>query len=142
MRKMRIALGSNDGRNIVPSHMGMAADFYLYDLYEDGRSVFVEKRRNTSPTEEGKHGLAKKLKAATEIFKDADVVIGRRMSPNFRNMAEKTRFQPVVVECDGISEIMEAVARAFDEVYAVVEQRKQGDRPQEIPRLKGVKNGA
>jgi len=135
MKKIRIALGSNDGENISPSHMGMAEDFYVYDLFEDGNSTFIEKRRNTSPNEKGKHGLPKKMKAIMEIFKDADTIIGRRISPNFINIAANTKFQPVVVETNKISEIMKEVTKSFDEIYNLVEQRKTGNRPKEIPKL-------
>ena len=135
MKKIRIALGSNDEKRIVPGHMGMAEYFYIYDLFEDGKSNFVEKRENTSPNEEGKHGIAEKMKACTEIFKDADVIIGRRISPNFIKMAAKTKFQPVVIEIDEISEIMKEVVKYFDEIYNLVEQRGKGNRPKEIPKL-------
>jgi len=135
MKKIRIALGSNDGENIFLGHMGMAEDFYVYDLFENGNSNFVEKRKNTSPEEKGKHGLIKKMKAVMEILKDVDVIIGRRMSPNFRNISAGTKFQPVVVEIDKVSEIMREMTKSFDEIYSLVEQRKRGERPKEIPKL-------
>ena len=135
MRKIRIALGSNDGEKIAPSHMGMAADFYIYDLSEDGCSSFVGKRENTSPKVEGKHGLPEKMKAVMEIFKDADVIVGRRKSPNFRNIGASTKFQPVVVEADKISAIIAKLANRFDEIYRLVEQRRKGHRSGQIPLL-------
>jgi len=131
MEKMRIAIGSNDGKKIVSSHMGMAEYFYIYDLFKDGKLNFVEKRKNTSPDEEGKHGIAEKMKACIEIFKDADVIIGRRMSPNFAN----TKFQPVIIEIDEISDITRKIAGSFDEFNSLVEQRKKGDKPKKIPKL-------
>lgn len=135
MKKIRIALGSNDGKKIVPSHMGMAEYFYIYDLFEDGKSNFVEKRKNTSPNEEGKHGIAEKMKACMGIFKDADVIIGRKISPNFIKIAANTKFQPVVIEIDEISEIMKEVAKNFGKIYDLIEQRKTGNIPKEIPKF-------
>ncbi len=135
MKQMRIALGSNDGENIVPTHMGEAEYFYIYDLFEDGKLDFIEKRENTSPQEEGKHGLAKKRKAAMEIFEGADVIIGRKMSPNFVKIAADTKFQPVIVKIDKISEIFEEITKHFDEIYRLVEQREKGDRAQKIPKF-------
>ena len=134
-KKIRVALGSNDGKSVAPTHMGMAEYFYIYDLLEGGKSSFVEKRKNTSPKEEGKHGLSRKMKAVMEIFKDADVIIGRRISPNFINMAVKTKFQPVVIKIDGISEVMKEVVKHFGKIYDLVEQRKTGNRSKEIPKL-------
>jgi len=135
MEKMRIAIGSNDGKKIVSSHMGMAEYFYIYDLSKDGKLDFVEKRKNTSPDEEGKHGIAEKMKACMEIFKDADVIIGRKMSPNFMKIAANTKFQPVIIEIDEISDIMRKIVDSFDKLSGLVEQRKNGDRPNEIPKL-------
>jgi len=116
--------------------MGAARDFYIFDLFEDGSSVLVEKRENTSPEEdesESKHGDVKKLKAAMWIFKDCDVVLGRRGSPNFVRMRDNTEFQPVVTKVDSLSGSVLELARSFDEIYGLVERRKQGERPQAIP---------
>jgi len=135
MKKIRIALGSNDGESICLSHMGMAKDFYVYDLFADGNFSFVEKRENTSPEVEEEHGFVAKMKAAMEIFNDADVIIGRRISPNFVKMAATTRFQPVVIKIDRISEIMQELVRCFGEIDGLVEQRARGNRPKEIPKL-------
>ena len=135
MKKVRIALGSNDGENIVPSHMGIARDFYIYDLFENGNLNFIEKRKNTSPETEDKHGLPEKMKVCMKIFKDADIIIGRKMSPNFVKIAANTKFQPVVMEIDRISEIMKEVVKSFGEIYDLVVQRKMGNRHKEIPKF-------
>jgi len=136
VRKIRAALGSDDGENIIPDHMGTAKDFYIFDLFEDGSSVLVEKRENTSPEEdesESKHGDVKKLKAAMWIFEDCDVVLGRRGSPNFVRMRDNTEFQPVVTKVDSLSGSVLELAKSFDKIYDLVERRKQGERPQAIP---------
>ncbi len=133
---MRIAIGSNDGENIFPGHMGMAENFYVYDLFDNWNLNFVANRKNTSQELEGKHGLPEKMKAVMEIFRDADVIIGRRMSPNFVKIGANTKFQPIVVKLDRISDVIEKVAKSFDRIYDLVKRRKAGDRPKEIPELK------
>jgi hypothetical protein len=136
VRKIRVALGSNDGKKIIPDHMGAARDFYIFDLFEDGSSVLVEKRENTSPEEdesESKHGDVRKLKSAMGIFEDCEVVLGRRGSPNFVRMRDTTEFQPVVTRVDSLSGSVLELARSFDEIYGLVERRKRGERPQAIP---------
>ncbi|MCD6155935.1 MAG: hypothetical protein J7J32_02675 [Candidatus Atribacteria bacterium] len=85
MKKIRIALGSNDGKRIVPSHMGM------------------------------------EMKACMEIFKDADVIIGRKISPNLVKIATNTKFQPAAIETDEISEIMKEAAKNFGKIYDLIE---------------------
>lgn len=136
MRKIRVVLGSNDGENIIPDHMGTARAFYIFDLFEDGRSVLVEKRKNTSPEEdenESKHGDVRKLEAAMGIFEDCDVVLGRRGSPNFVKMRDNTEFQPVVTRVDTLSDSMHELAESFEEIHDLVKRRKRGERPQAIP---------
>jgi hypothetical protein len=136
MRKIRVALGSNDGETIIPDHMGTAKDFYVFDLFEDGRSVLVEKRKNTSPAEdenESTHGDARKLKSAMGIFEDCEVVLGRRGSPNFVRMRDNTEFQPVVTRVGALSGSMHELAESFEEIHGLVERRKRGERPQAIP---------
>lgn len=135
MKKIRIAFGSNDGEKIFLGHMGMAGYFYVYDLFEDGNLHFIERRKNTSPETEDKHGLPEKMKVCMKIFKDADIIIGRKMSPNFVKIASNTKFQPVVMEIDRISEIMKEVVKSFGEIYDLVVQRKMGNRPKEIPKF-------
>jgi hypothetical protein len=136
MRKIRVVLGSNDGENIIPDHMGTAREFYIFDLFEDGGSVLVEKRKNTSPEEdenESKHGDVRKLEAAMGIFEDCDVVLGRRGSPNFVRMRDNAEFQPVVTRVDALSDSMHELAKSFEEIYSLVERRKRGERPRTIP---------
>ncbi|OPX17978.1 hypothetical protein BXT86_03615 [candidate division WOR-3 bacterium 4484_100] len=135
--KIRVALGSNDGVFIFPHHMGKADDFYIYDVSEDGNLALVEKRKNTSPDVEGEHGRIEKMKAVMEILKDVDVLIGRRMSPNFIRMAAQTGFQPVVVKIDRITDIMDGLKRQFSKVSNLIEQRQKGERPKEIPIING-----
>jgi len=116
--------------------MGTARDFYIFDLFEDGSSVLVEKRENTSPEEdesESTHGDVKKLKVAMWIFNDCDVVLDRRGSPNFVRMRDTTEFQPVVTRVDSFADSVIELARSFDEIYGLVERRKRGERPQAIP---------
>ncbi|MCD6285214.1 MAG: hypothetical protein J7M39_04785 [Anaerolineae bacterium] len=135
MKSMRVAIGSDDGEVIIPDHMGEAKDFYIFDFSEDGRSVLVEKRPNTSPeeTDESGHGSVRKLKSASAIFGDCDVVLGRRGSPNFIRMRDNTKFQPVVTRIDSISGTMQELGRSFSDTYALVERRRHGERPKEIP---------
>jgi len=136
VREIRVALGSNDGEKIMPDHMGTARDFYIFDLFEDGSSILVEKRENTSPEEnenESKHSDVRKLKAAMGIFENCDVVLGRRGSPNFVRMRDNTEFQPVVTRVDSLSGSVLELAKSFDKIHGLVERRKRGERPQAIP---------
>ena len=52
--------------------MGTAREFCIFDLFEDGRSVLVDKRKNTSPEEdenESKQGRIKRRQHLIETFR-------------------------------------------------------------------------
>jgi len=132
MRTIRIGLGSNDGRTIVKDHMGQAKDFYVFDLSEKGDYRQVDKRSNTSPEEE-KHGLDEKRVSVMDILKDCQVFVGGRMSPNFVKVRDRTKFQPMVSKIYDIDAFMKAVAKDFDRIYDLVDERRRGKRPKEIP---------
>lgn len=138
MRKIRIALGSNDGEKISSGHMGEAKDFYIYDLFENGKVRFLEKQKNTSPQEAGKHGLKEKRIAVMKLLADTEVFVGNKMSPNFVKIACNTKCQPVVVKIDSIPDIMNALAKSFNKIFDLVEQRKQGNFSREIPKINPI----
>jgi len=138
LRKIRVTVGSNDGENILSGHMGESKDFYVYDIFENGELQFLEKRENTSPKETGKHGFSEKRKAVMQLLSDAEVFVGKKMSPNFVKIACNTKCQPVVIKMDKITEIMKAITKSFDTIYKLVEQRKQGNLTREIPKINSV----
>ena len=135
MRKLRIGLASNDGKTILDDHMGQAKDFYVFDVLEDGTYQLVEKKKNTSPEEEGKHGLDKKRSSVMDILNDCSVFVGGRMSPNFVKVRDNTKVQPVISKILEIPAFMEAFTKNFEHIYQLVEQRQNGERPKEIPTL-------
>ena len=133
MKQFRVALGSNDGVTIADTHMGDTARFHVYDLFEDARSEPVDTRDN--PALDGGHGKPEKMKAIVAMLKDVDVVVARKLSPNFRRIAEGTRHQPVVVDADRIDETLERLHAAFDMICGLAERRGEGERFDTIPEL-------
>jgi len=135
MGKLRIGLASNDGKAILDDHMGQAKDFYVFDVSEDGTYQLVEKKKNTSPEEEGKHGLDKKRTSVMDILHDCCIFVGGRMSPNFVKVRDNTGVQPVVSKILEIPAFMQVFAKNFEHIYQLVELRRRGERPKEIPIL-------
>ena len=131
MKKLRLALGSDDGDIIIDGHMGEAKYFYIYEIDETGKYSLIDKRANNSPKEDH-HGHEKKLKGASAIFNDCSVVVARHKSPNFIRMSEKTRFQPVVIRRERIADVLDAFKDIFDTVYQYVERRNKGERFKKI----------
>ena len=133
MKRVRVALGSNDGATIVDTHLGDTARFHIYDLFEDSKSEPVDTRENPA-LDEG-HGKVEKMKAIVAMLEDVDVVVARKLSPNFRRIAEGTRHQPVVVGADRIDDALERLHAAFSTICELTERRKKGERFDTIPEL-------
>ncbi len=125
MRKIRLCIGSNDGENIVKSHMGDAEFFYIYDLFENSQNEFIEKRNNIARDME--HAKANKMAEIIKLVKDADLFVGQKKSPNFINIASRTKYQPVVIKEDKISDILIVLHRSFEKVHSFVTRRKNGE---------------
>ncbi len=135
MRKLRIGLASNDGKAISDDHMGQARDFYVFDVSEDGTYQLVEKKKNTSPEEKGKHGLDRKRTSVMDILHDCCIFVGGRMSPNFVKVRDNTGVQPVISKVLEIPAFMQVFAKNFEHISQLVEQKQKGERPKEIPIL-------
>ncbi len=133
MRKFRVCIGSNDDENMADTHMGDTRRFHIYDLFENSESVFVDKRGNVA--REMDHAKADKMKAIIESVGDADVLVARKMSPNFSRIASGTRHQPVVVAALKIQDVLLALGRAFDEIHGYVERRRNGECFDTVPEL-------
>ena len=133
MKKIRLCIGSNDGDIIAKTHMGDTECFYIYDLEENSESRFMEKRINTAKDME--HSNTDKMKKIIKLVKDADVFIAQQKSPNFINIANKTKYQPIVVKADKISDVLIILNKSFQEIYSYITRRKNGEIFNIIPEL-------
>jgi len=131
MEKIRLCIGSDDERTIADSHMGDTQRFHLYDIFADGKYLFVGTRENS--VKEMDHAQGDKMQRIIELLKEVDVFVARRKSPNFMKIAEKTRYQPVVVTQEEIGEIVAALGNRFAELDAFVTRRDNGERSSDIP---------
>ena len=133
MRNFRICIGSNDGDTIARTHMGDTDFFYLYDFVEGGECSFVERRKNVA--QDMDHAQSDKMKAIISMVDDAEIFIAQQKSPNFIKIAKQTRFQPVVVKVETIPDILILLQDEFENIYAYVERRKNGETFETIPEL-------
>ena len=138
MRKIRLCIGSNDGENIARTHMGDTECFYIYDLFENSESKFIEKRTNFAKDLE--HAKADKMKEIIKLVNDVDVFVAQQKSPNFINIAKKTKYQPVVVKAEKISDVLIVLNKSFQEIYSYITRRKNGEFFDTIPELVNVQN--
>ena len=125
MKNIRLCIGSDDGRNIAETHMGDMEYFCIYDIFEDSDHALVEKRTNTAKNMG--HAKIEKMKGVLKIIADADVLVARKKSPNFIKIAKNTKYQPVVVSTDNISDALATLCQSFDKIYEQITRRKNGE---------------
>ena len=125
MKKIRLCIGSNDGKNVAKTHMGDTEYFYIYDILENAEHLFVEKRINTAKNMG--HAKIEKMKGVLKIIRDSDVLIARQKSPNFIKIAKRTKYQPVVVKTEKISDVLITLCKSFEEIYDLTTRRKNGE---------------
>ena len=133
MKKIRLCVGTNDGKNIAKTHMGDTQYFYIYDLFENSEYKFIGDRIN--PVRDMDHAKPEKMKKIIQSVKDADIFVARLKSPNFIKTANKTRYQPVVVKEDNIIESLTIIGKSFQELNDLVTRRKNGEIFDIIPEL-------
>jgi predicted Fe-Mo cluster-binding NifX family protein len=135
MKRIRIAIPSNDGEETSRGHMGIAKYFYIYDLFENGKSKFVARKQNTSPPELTEHGDPVEMKAVLEICSGCDVIAGTKLSPNFRNVSNTTEFQPLVVGRGKLTDIISRITANYQPIWDLIQRRREGQRTREVPKL-------
>ncbi len=130
-RKLRAAIGCDEGA-VPRKHMGDCSEFCIYDVYEDGTYELVTRKPNTLP-EEKQHADPAKLQQALKELADCEVMVSGLLSPNFIRMRDTKPVQPVVVKPGTLEEAMKLLHENFDHIYSLVEARRRGERPKEIP---------
>ncbi len=133
MEKLRVCIGSKDGENIPKTHLGDSPFFYIYDIFEGSEPEFIEKRENTARGMD--HMGSDKMKKIIEIVGDVDLFVANRKSPNFANLAKKTRYQPVVIKTSDIREAIGQLQKSFRTLYEYASRKKAGELSGEILEL-------
>jgi len=125
MEKIRICIGSNDKENIARSHMGDTEQFFIYDLFKEKEAILIENRNNGA--RELDHSDSDKMSQILRIVKDADILVAWQKSPNFINIARKTKYQPVIVKGEKIDDILKILQNSFNKLADLVEKRLNGE---------------
>lgn len=132
MMKFRIALGSNNGKQIVNAHFGDAASFYIYDIFEDNTIKFIEKRDNSARDEDESHGAEKKMHAVLKLINDSDVIISRKLSPNFKKIAKHASKQPLIIDLEAMEKILEKTSESFSLISSALDKKQENLKAVEI----------
>ena len=130
MRKLKVMLGTNDGKEIFLGHPGDSDVFHIYELREDGSYEILREIKNEAKDmeEEHHHGGTGKMKKVLKMIGDVDVILTRRNSPNLIRIAQNTDIQPIIVTVGSIEEGLKKLHEKFDEIYDMVQRRKSGER--------------
>jgi predicted Fe-Mo cluster-binding NifX family protein len=120
--KLRIAFGTDDGKNLNNDHVGMAKYFYVYE-FSDGKEQLVERRENVPfKGDESIHGDPEKAKATSSVLGGVDVLVGRKFGPNLPRLVKK--FVCVLVRTDTITRAIEAIHHHMDRI---AEEKRRGE---------------
>ena len=130
-RKLRVVVGCDEGK-VPRKHLGDCLEFCIYDVYEDGSYQLIETKPNTLP-EEKQHADPAKMQQALKELAGCEVMVSGLLSPNFIRMRDTKPVQPVVIQFPEIEDVMRILHENFDHIYSLVEARRQGERPKEIP---------
>jgi len=134
MEKIRICIGSNDKDSIARSHLGDTEYFFVFDIFENDEIKTVDVRINDA--KELDHSASNKMKEILNIIKDVEILVAWQKSPNFLNIAKKTKYQPVVVKAEKINDVLNILQNSFAGLKELADKRKEGDFSPEIPGFK------
>ncbi|MCR5797308.1 MAG: dinitrogenase iron-molybdenum cofactor biosynthesis protein [Eubacterium sp.] len=86
MDNYRVAVASSDGI-VVNDHFGKAKGFYIYQVSEDERIIFLEKREMTPVCDQGNHDK-RRLRENLEKLEDCRYLLVSRIGNGAAAMAE------------------------------------------------------
>lgn len=113
--RLSIAFSTNDGKNLLNEHAGMAKYFDVYEFSDDGVK-FVERRKNKEVEEDETliHGDPKKARSVSSVLKGVDAIVNRRFGPNIVRVLKN--FTCVVVKSYTIADAIEVIKQNMDKV--------------------------
>ncbi len=134
MDSLKLVLGTDDGKNLSRGHLGDSRKFYIYKISRDGKTMLERELENTSP-EEKSHGGEEKMRTILSLVGEVDLMVSRKLSPNFKRIAATKPIQPVRVLVESIEDALDVIVKNYDFLASLVERRRAGERFEDIPRL-------
>ncbi len=135
MRCIKVAIGLTTGKIDTKKHAGDNPIFHIYEFCEGGSYKLLKEVKNTAP-EEKKHADERKMKGVLGLLGDIDIIVGGLMSPNFLKIRDNTSVQPLISKIEDVEEFFHTLNSEFENIYKLVDERKKGERPKEIPTLR------
>lgn len=132
--KIKIAIGTKDGIKISPTHLGDSEYFYVYELFEDKRYNLIEKVKNPCYGK-NEHASKDKMEAILKLLKGLEILVAKKLSPNFKKISKEKPIQPIVIDRDEISEIIDIIYSNWAQIYSLIKARREGKRAETIPQF-------
>ncbi len=123
MERLRLAIGTDDGRNFMGRHFGDAEFYEVFDLSPDGWEP-VCRVTNDLDEEEG-HADPKKAKGVVGILREqgVQVAVSKVYGPNIKRI--KKKLVCVLVGHDDIDAGLDVLVKYYPEVVAEFEKGEE-----------------
>jgi predicted Fe-Mo cluster-binding NifX family protein len=120
--ELLIAFSTDEGKNLIDDHAGMAKYFYIY-RFCGGKQELVEIRENVKfkGDESEKHGDPQKARATSSVLSDIHVLANKKFGPNLPRLSKNLLC--VVVRTHTISNAIEVL---HDNIDTIVEEYNKG----------------
>lgn len=113
---MKIAIATNDKKNISETHFGDSQYFIIYEVNSDNlkkintvNNIFIDIDETT------KHGSDQKKESVVSLFdKDINFIVASQKSPNFKKIKKNTKIIPIVSKIKLLKEIEEYFVENYE----------------------------
>jgi nitrogen fixation protein NifX len=95
MMSVRVAVASNDGK-FINQHFGHAETFIIFDLNDNGKFEFLEKRENIPTCNGGEHSQ-NSMDTTLDLLKDTDIVLVSQIGPGASQCLISNGIQPYMM---------------------------------------------
>ena len=92
---LRVAVASNDGK-FVNQHFGHAQVFLIFDLCDNGKFEFLEKRENVPTCNNGDHSK-NSMDSTLDLLKDTNIVLVSQIGPGASQCLISNGIQPFMM---------------------------------------------
>ncbi len=128
MKKIRVAVATDDGKNLMGRHFGDAAFYEVFDLFSD-RSDAVSRIENDTDEENG-HADPVKAKGVASLLKPqgVQVLVAKVFGPNLKRI--RRHFVCVLTHLDDVDASLEQLREhrdAIEEAWDLGEERRHLD---------------
>jgi predicted Fe-Mo cluster-binding NifX family protein len=113
MIEFNFVLASDNGLQLSKGHFGDSEQFHFYKVSENGEILKVKSIKNSIKDidETTKHGsIEKRQSLISYLGGDVDFIIASRMSPNFKQINNKTKVCPVVSNIKNIEDLLSFIS--------------------------------